>query len=604
MQAFYYSIVVLAASIAVYSHKASAEDKVYWVDTEGSIYAHDLETGRVHVVVDAAQTGNAATFFEAVDSLHQIFVTFTDASLIKRLDQDGSVVGPDISVPGVRRIDVIPESLEIFYTTITGSEYDQIRALSFNGKNDHLVLSAGASLVPLEPEFERASQAVYFTAGSVDVLKIGAILWSLESDALVAALGDVQSSLGWSLEVDPRRQKVIYGYTEGDPPLAAGARVERIERANADFTGREIIWDSGNEIFDALALDERERKLYFAELDSVSGEAVFMRTDLDGSDAEELFRTTSFPVALDILVDRPKVCTFDDTVDDQWDRLVIDAGLDEDFDRDGLPQSVSLEMMQRISCAYEEYATELGAATDSAFNLNLETFDFESVSDSFTDFREGVSALMLIGADTDAALRAFFANGPGEMLTGTYHTVTCSGRFVDCRPVSSFAARAVDDVYSGSGDPDRDGKTNAEEWAEVVANGGTLDDFIEAVFGDLISGTRDSADDTGTSSCFIATAAYGTPLAGDLKELRAIRDQRLLPYAVGSAIVDIYYRVSPPVARLVASSEPLRIAVRVLLSLMLRPSLYAAVIGLVGLASLIVLRRLAIKHRIPARNGR
>jgi hypothetical protein len=62
--------------------------------------------------------------------------------------------------------------------------------------------------------------------------------------------------------------------------------------------------------------------------------------------------------------------------------------------------------------------------------------------------------------------------------------------------------------------------------------------------------------------CFIATAAYGTETASQLNILRAFRDQVLLKSAVGSRLVDTYYRLSPPVADFIARNDFLRAAVR------------------------------------------
>jgi len=63
-------------------------------------------------------------------------------------------------------------------------------------------------------------------------------------------------------------------------------------------------------------------------------------------------------------------------------------------------------------------------------------------------------------------------------------------------------------------------------------------------------------------ACFIATAAYGSPDAPEVEGLRRFRDRRLLTNPVGTAFVRIYYRVSPPVARLIARRPRLRVAVR------------------------------------------
>ncbi len=63
-------------------------------------------------------------------------------------------------------------------------------------------------------------------------------------------------------------------------------------------------------------------------------------------------------------------------------------------------------------------------------------------------------------------------------------------------------------------------------------------------------------------ACFIATAAYGTDDAPEVEQLRRLRDERLLKSTLGTLLVRLYYRVSPPIARLVARKPRLRTAVR------------------------------------------
>lgn len=69
----------------------------------------------------------------------------------------------------------------------------------------------------------------------------------------------------------------------------------------------------------------------------------------------------------------------------------------------------------------------------------------------------------------------------------------------------------------------------------------------------------------GNGPCFIATAAYGTPLAHQIDTLRDFRDAALLSNGPGTALVDLYYRVSPPLADLVAQSPLLAALTRVVL---------------------------------------
>ena len=66
-----------------------------------------------------------------------------------------------------------------------------------------------------------------------------------------------------------------------------------------------------------------------------------------------------------------------------------------------------------------------------------------------------------------------------------------------------------------------------------------------------------------TNSCFIATAAYGSSLDPHVAVLRAFRDNFLLKTWAGRAFVDLYYRFSPPVARVIAKHTALRMITRI-----------------------------------------
>lgn len=62
--------------------------------------------------------------------------------------------------------------------------------------------------------------------------------------------------------------------------------------------------------------------------------------------------------------------------------------------------------------------------------------------------------------------------------------------------------------------------------------------------------------------CFIATAAYGSPMANDVALLRRWRDLDLLPSPLGRLFVASYYALSPPLAGAIDSDERLRGAAR------------------------------------------
>jgi hypothetical protein len=68
------------------------------------------------------------------------------------------------------------------------------------------------------------------------------------------------------------------------------------------------------------------------------------------------------------------------------------------------------------------------------------------------------------------------------------------------------------------------------------------------------------------TACFVATAAYGTPLASEIDALRRFRDRQLSATAPGRAFVAAYQKYGPRAARVIAGHEDLRGWVRGLLA--------------------------------------
>ena len=66
----------------------------------------------------------------------------------------------------------------------------------------------------------------------------------------------------------------------------------------------------------------------------------------------------------------------------------------------------------------------------------------------------------------------------------------------------------------------------------------------------------------GGGGCFIATAAYGSPLAPEVAVLRAVRDRYLRTTAPGRVLVAGYYQFSPTLADLIRDHDGVRAVVR------------------------------------------
>ncbi|MGH7312453.1 MAG: PQQ-dependent sugar dehydrogenase [Candidatus Rokuibacteriota bacterium] len=77
---------------------------------------------------------------------------------------------------------------------------------------------------------------------------------------------------------------------------------------------------------------------------------------------------------------------------------------------------------------------------------------------------------------------------------------------------------------------------------------------------------------SGGGSCFIATAAFGSPLAQEVQALRHFRDRYLMTNAPGRAFIAVYYWLSPPAADVIRRHHALTAATR----LGLRPVIWGA----------------------------
>jgi len=71
-----------------------------------------------------------------------------------------------------------------------------------------------------------------------------------------------------------------------------------------------------------------------------------------------------------------------------------------------------------------------------------------------------------------------------------------------------------------------------------------------------------SSSSGGGGGCFIATAAFGTPMAEEVKSLCEFRDQVLLRSPAGREFVKFYYTVSPSIADFIRNRPGLKAMVR------------------------------------------
>ncbi len=85
-----------------------------------------------------------------------------------------------------------------------------------------------------------------------------------------------------------------------------------------------------------------------------------------------------------------------------------------------------------------------------------------------------------------------------------------------------------------------------------------------------ISGTTSVSGGGSGGPCFIATAAYGTPMAKEVKTLSRFRDKYLLTNKMGKEFVSFYCCHSPAWARYIENKESIKVLVRAVLKPIVR----------------------------------
>jgi len=105
-----------------------------------------------------------------------------------------------------------------------------------------------------------------------------------------------------------------------------------------------------------------------------------------------------------------------------------------------------------------------------------------------------------------------------------------------------------------------------EEGYSFVKWIGDVDDVADVTAASTTITMNDNYSITATfkfgTGCFIATAAYGTPMAEEIQILREFRDGYLLTNPVGKTLVELYYRLSPPIAEFITEHPSLKPIVR------------------------------------------
>jgi hypothetical protein len=113
-------------------------------------------------------------------------------------------------------------------------------------------------------------------------------------------------------------------------------------------------------------------------------------------------------------------------------------------------------------------------------------------------------------------------------------------------------------------------KAEPDEGYQFVEWSGDVDTIADAQAASTTITVNDDYSITATfeeippvpTGCFVATAAYGTPMAKEIQTLREFRDEYLLGDPLGQGLIDIYYRISPPIGDFITDHPSLKSLVR------------------------------------------
>jgi 3-dehydroquinate dehydratase len=187
--------------------------------------------------------------------------------------------------------------------------------------------------------------------------------------------------------------------------------------------------------------------------------------------------------------------------------------------------------------------------TSSTYTVTAGAIDHYAVTSD--DYAQQVTVLFTV---TVTAYDAF-----GNLVPADNVTVTMN---------SGLSSLAFDGNGNGTfGETGDNSGTLMAGTLDIPAKAGAAADGIVITATDVNAKTGISEPYSfGDFRCFIATAAYGTPMTDQIQVLRDFRDGYLMTNPAGRWFVSAYYRCSPPLARFIAHHDSLRAVVRVALT--------------------------------------
>ena len=161
-----------------------------------------------------------------------------------------------------------------------------------------------------------------------------------------------------------------------------------------------------------------------------------------------------------------------------------------------------------------------------------------------------------VGLKSNRTVVAVGYNGDGQCAVGNWTNIigVAAGADHTVGLKSDGTVVAVGDNYYG--------QCNVGNWADITQVAAGWSHTVGLKSDGTVVATGDYYSASLPTPCFIATAAYGTPLAQEIQILREFRDEYLLTNPLGQALVGLYYRVSPPIAGFITEHPSLKPVVR------------------------------------------
>lgn len=237
------------------------------------------------------------------------------------------------------------------------------------------------------------------------------------------------------------------------------------------------------------------------------------------------------------------------------------SGLEIDLDQDGLPD-VDSDTFPHLAGGNIFWGIEPSANVSSIdFLKHVDSSEISDTRGKPSDLNFGLIQFKItVSAPGDEAeLRIYFSEKAGpkwykyDQINGWTEYSRDYPEYVSFSPDHKSVLLTL--VDGGPGDSDG------------VANGVIFDPSGPGGFVSSVSSSSSgsSGGGGGGGGCFIATAAFGSPVEKHVQVLKDFRDACLLKSNLGTAFVHAYYRYSPPAADFIARHRILRAAVRVML---------------------------------------